>query len=138
MDEQAVAQAHRQGCPSLIAYLLSGACYPPRMQAASLLRSARRRAGLTQRQMADRAGVPQATVGRIESGRITPRVDTLDHLLGAVGQELIAGVRPGIGVDRSQILELLRLTPAQRLELAAQDATGLGRLEARARRTTRE
>ena len=101
------------------------------MQAAVILRSARRDARLTQRQLADRAGVPQATVGRIESGQITPRVDTLDNLLRAAGQELNAGARPGIGVDRSQIRELLRLTPGQRLQLASQDAAGIGRLLAR-------
>ena len=77
----------------------------------------------------------QATVGRIESGQITPRVDTLENLLRAAGQELNAGARPGRGVDRSQILELLELTPAQRLELAAADAIGLARLEAQTQRT---
>jgi transcriptional regulator with XRE-family HTH domain len=98
-----------------------------------MLRDARRLAGLTQRQLADRAGVAQATVGRIESGQINPRVDTLENLLQAAGQELNVGARPGRGVDRSQIHELLRLTPAQRLELAAADANGLARLKAKAR-----
>ncbi|MDP9250210.1 MAG: helix-turn-helix domain-containing protein [Chloroflexota bacterium] len=104
------------------------------MQAAPMLRDARRLAGLTQRQLADRAGVAQATVGRIESGQITPRVDTLENLLRAAGQELTPRPRPGTGVDRSQILELLRLSPGQRLELAAADAIGLGRLEGQATR----
>ena len=96
-----------------------------------MLRYARRLAGLTQRQLAVRAGVPQATVGRIETGQITPRVDTLEKLLRAAGRELNVGARPGIGVDRSQIRELLRLTPGQCLDLAARDAAGLGRLQAR-------
>jgi transcriptional regulator with XRE-family HTH domain len=98
-----------------------------------MLRDARRLAGLTQRQLAGRAGVAQATVGRIESGQITPRVDTLENLLRVAGQELTPSAHPGRGVDRSQIHELLRLTPAQRLELAAADANGLVRLEAKAR-----
>ncbi len=98
-----------------------------------MLRSARRLVGLTQRQLAERAGVPQATVGRIEAAQITPRVDTLEKLLRATGHELNVGARPGIGVDRSQIRELLRLTPGQRLELAARDAAGIGRLLAPAR-----
>lgn len=104
------------------------------MTAASILRSARRTARLTQRELAQRAGVPQATVGRIEAGLITPRVDTLEHLLRATGQELGAGPRPGAGIDRSQIHRLLRLTPRQRLELAVRDAAGFGRLQARATR----
>jgi transcriptional regulator with XRE-family HTH domain len=101
------------------------------VKAATALREARRVANLTQRQLAQRAGVPQATVGRIEAGFTTPRVDTLETLLRAVGKELSVSTRPGIGVDRSQIRELLHLTPRQRLELAARDAAGIGRLLAR-------
>jgi transcriptional regulator with XRE-family HTH domain len=101
------------------------------MKAATALRDARRLANLTQRQLAERAHVPQATVGRIEAGQITPRVDTLEKLLRAAGQELSFSPRPGIGVDRSQIRELLRLTPKERLELAAGDAAAIGRLMAR-------
>ena len=113
----------------LIAYLLSTRCYTPHMKAAPMLRYARRLAGLTQRQLAERAGVPQATVGRIEAGQITPRVDTLERLLRATGHELKVGGRPGIGVDRSQIRALLRLTPGQRLELVTRDAEGMSRLQ---------
>lgn len=98
------------------------------MKAATALRDARRIANFTQRQLAERARVPQATVGRIEAGQITPRVDTLENLLRAAGQELTVGLRPGIGVDRSQIRELLQLTPRHRLELAARDAAGIDRL----------
>jgi transcriptional regulator with XRE-family HTH domain len=98
------------------------------MTAAEMLRDARRVARLTQRQLAQRAGVPQATVGRIEAGTVSPRVDTLDHLLRAVHQELRVAARPGIGIDRRQIRELLRLTARQRLDLAVGDAAGVGRL----------
>jgi transcriptional regulator with XRE-family HTH domain len=94
-----------------------------------MLRYARQRAGLTQRQLAERAGVPQATVGRIEGGLVAPRTDTMERLLRAAGLELTVGSRPGIGIDRSQIRELLRLTPRQRLDLAAGDAAGLARLQ---------
>ena len=98
-----------------------------------MLRYARQLAGLTQRQLAELAGVPQATVGRIEGGLVTPRTDTLERLLRAAGLELTVGSRPGIGIDRSQIRELLRLTPRQRLDLAAGDAAGLARLQVRGR-----
>ena len=84
--------------------------------------------------MAERAGVPQATVGRIEAGTVSPRVDTLDHLLRAAHQELRFATRPGIGIDRSQIRELLRLTARQRLDLAVRDAEGLSRLTTGPRR----
>ena len=104
------------------------------MDAASLLRNARLRADLSQRKLAHLARVPQSTVARIELGTVDPRSDTLDRLLAAAGQELDSGRRPGIGVDRTQIRELLRLSPRERLELAAGDAAGLRALDERTQR----
>lgn len=104
------------------------------MTAARLLRYARRRAGLTQRALAGVAGVPQPAVARIESGSISPRVETLERLLRAAGRTLESEVVIGDGVDRSQIRELLRLTPGERLRLAAADARAMDRL--RPRRTS--
>ncbi|MBK5306871.1 MAG: helix-turn-helix transcriptional regulator [Frankiaceae bacterium] len=60
------------------------------MDAAALLRSARLRAGLTQRALAAAAGTSQAAVAAIESGRKQPSVATLDRLLRAAGTELVA------------------------------------------------
>ena len=104
------------------------------MAASQILRDARRLGGYTQRELAERARVPQATVGRIEAGSVSPRFDTLEKLLRAADGELRVHARPGKGVDRSQIRELLRLTPLQRLELAAGDAAGLERLQPGVRR----
>jgi predicted transcriptional regulator len=98
------------------------------MKAARLLRTARRRAGLSQRELADAAGVAQPAIARIESGRVQPRVDTLDRLLEACGWDLEVAPRLGIGVDRTVMRLLLRLTPIERLELAVADARGLERI----------
>jgi transcriptional regulator with XRE-family HTH domain len=98
------------------------------------LREARRRAGLTQRALALRAGIPQPTIARIESHAVVPRVDTLDRLLSACGFALDTLRRPGLGVDRTGIRELRRLRPVERLRLAAEDARNLDRLVAQARR----
>jgi transcriptional regulator with XRE-family HTH domain len=76
---------------------------------------ARRRAGLTQRQLAAKVGIPQETIARIEAGRVDPRVGTLDRLLEGCGYGLEVMPRLGIGVDRTQIRALLALTPAERL-----------------------
>lgn len=56
---------------------------------------------------------------------MSPRADTLDRLLAACGARLVVEDRPGSGVDRSTIRELLRLTPDERLELAAREANAL-------------
>lgn len=95
-----------------------------------VLGRARRRAGLTQRQLAQRTGVAQPAIARIEAGRVTPRVDTLDRLLRECGYAVRAEPVLGAGVDRTQIVELLRLSPRQRLDRAVADAAGLRRLEA--------
>jgi transcriptional regulator with XRE-family HTH domain len=52
------------------------------------LREARRRAALTQGELADKASVGITTIVRIETGEITePRVSTLRKLAGALGIE---------------------------------------------------
>ena len=52
-----------------------------------MLKTARRRAGLTQRELARRARVPQPTISRIERGIVSPSVDTLDRLLRNLGMD---------------------------------------------------
>lgn len=94
------------------------------VNARRLLRFARRSAGLTQRQLALEAGLPQSTVARIEAGRLQPRWETMTRLLGAAGHWLEV-TTAGEGIDRSQIRVLLKLTPRQRLETATRDARGL-------------
>jgi predicted transcriptional regulator len=66
---------------------------------------------MTQRSLADRAGVPQSTIGRIEAGLVDPRVGTLDRLLRACGEELDAVPVRGLGVDRTIELEVLGAHP---------------------------
>ncbi|MEH0970403.1 GNAT family N-acetyltransferase [Micromonospora sp. CPCC 205546] len=58
------------------------------------LRALRRRADLSQRELAERSGVPQATLARIESGRAAdPRFRTVERLVRAAGGEVPIGVR---------------------------------------------
>lgn len=89
--------------------------------AGRMVRYARRRSGLTQRQLAAKSGIPQESIARIERGRVDPRLGTLDRLLEACDYGLEALPRLGIGIDRPQIRERLALTPAQRLERAAEE-----------------
>ncbi len=91
------------------------------MRAGSILREARRAAGLTQRALARRAGLPQPAVSRIERDHASPRFDTLDRLLRACGKELTIMERAGLAVDRTLIRERLRLSPGERARLAARE-----------------
>ena len=80
---------------------------------------------MSQRELARRTGVPQSVVGRIETGAVVPRADTLDRLLAGTGEELATRPRLGKGIDRTAIAELLRLTPGQRVQLAVEEARRL-------------
>ena len=99
-----------------------------------LLRDARRKAGLSQRALAERAGVPQPTIAAIESGRQSPRFATLERLLRACGYELDMAPVLGEGVDRTLIHQMLDLTPAERARRGAQEAHALERFVRAARR----
>jgi transcriptional regulator with XRE-family HTH domain len=63
--------------------------YPDRVE---LLRDARDHAGLTQRELARRAGTSQAMVARIERGQQSPSIATLDRLVRACGLDLRVGI----------------------------------------------
>jgi transcriptional regulator with XRE-family HTH domain len=60
------------------------------MDAATLLRTARHDAGLSQRALAAASGTSQPAVAAIEAGRKQPTAATLDRLLRAAGSELVA------------------------------------------------
>lgn len=100
------------------------------MDVAEWVNGARRSAGLSQRQLAEKAGIPQPTIARIESGKQMPRADTLDRLLRACGWELDMTLRRGQGEDRSLIRSWLNLTPEERAERGAEYGRALERLRA--------
>ncbi len=83
---------------------------------ASLLKRARRHAGLTQAELARRLGVSQAAVAKLESPRANPTVDTLDKALWATGHRLtLDAPERRAGVDESLIRRHLELSPAERI-----------------------
>lgn len=59
-----------------------------------LLRTARQRAGLTQRALADRAGLTQSVISAYESGRRQPSLPTLARLVEASGHDLQLTLSP--------------------------------------------
>jgi predicted transcriptional regulator len=89
--------------------------------AARMLKHARRGAGLTQRALAAKTGVPQETIARIETARVDPRISTLDRLLEGCGYGLEHLPRLGIGIDRAQIRERLALSASERLARAIEE-----------------
>ena len=80
------------------------------------LRAARIEADLSQRALAVAAGLPRSTVGRIERGRVSPRVDTFMRLLEAAGVDAAVDAFMDLDKGRPEIEEMLKLTPTQRVE----------------------
>jgi transcriptional regulator with XRE-family HTH domain len=91
------------------------------VDARSIVLEARLGAGLSQRELARRSGVPQAAISRIERGIVSPRTETLDRLLRACGKDVGLIVRPGTGLDRTLIRDKLDLTTAERARLAVRE-----------------
>jgi transcriptional regulator with XRE-family HTH domain len=59
------------------------------MRGGSLVREARRRAGLTQAELARRVGTTQSAIARIERGRTEPSLRRVRELVRACGLELL-------------------------------------------------
>jgi transcriptional regulator with XRE-family HTH domain len=83
-----------------------------------LLKEARGRHGLTQRQLAARARTSQAAISRVERDLVSPSVTTLATWLDLMGEELTLGTEP-IDYGHDPTLFTLELTPAQRLDHGA-------------------
>jgi transcriptional regulator with XRE-family HTH domain len=92
-------------------------------------------AGLTQAELAARAGVPQPTIARLERPGSNPTVRTLDRVLRAAGHRLEVAAGPALPeVDETLIAARLRLTPAERLASFERDYANVRDLVRNARR----
>ena len=87
------------------------------MTAGQLVREARERHGLTQKQLAIRARTSQAAISRIERGLVSPTVEMLEKLLAMVNEELVLDARElDWGHDRTLNRGNLAISADQRLE----------------------
>ena len=59
------------------------------MNGSTLVREARRRAGLTQAELATRVGTTQSAIARLEAGVTAPSLQRVDHLVRACGLTLV-------------------------------------------------
>src|SRR3954451_5174264 len=86
------------------------------MLGADLVREARRRADLTQRALAVRAGTTQSAIARLESGRTSPSFDQVVRLIKLCGFRLDVALDPYDGSDVAQAEALLKLPVEERLD----------------------
>jgi transcriptional regulator with XRE-family HTH domain len=83
-----------------------------------LLVEARRRAGISQAELARRSGVAPSLIGRYERYEVIPSLERLRALLRACGLELSFRLANIDATDHDQVLieRELRRTPAERLK----------------------
>lgn len=99
-----------------------------------LVREARKRAGLTQRELAERAGTTQSAIARLESGRSRPSFDTVIRLVRGCGFDLHVALLEYDDSDWMLALDALRMSPVERLEHAVDMANTMGQIQGAATR----
>ncbi|HUZ29992.1 MAG TPA: helix-turn-helix transcriptional regulator [Solirubrobacteraceae bacterium] len=89
------------------------------MEPGRIIRERRLAHGLTQMQLALRAGSTQAAISRLERGELSPTFETFERLLAVMGEEAELVVHRGAAEHDRPRLAALRARPAaERLALA--------------------
>jgi transcriptional regulator with XRE-family HTH domain len=104
------------------------------MLGADLVREARRRADLTQRELAERAGTTQSAIARLESGRTSPSFDTVVRLIKLCGFRLDVALDPYDDSDVAQAEALLRMSVDERMRYLTDVVDGFRRMQREVRR----
>jgi uncharacterized protein len=104
------------------------------VEPADVIRSARRRAGLTQVELAKLAGTSQSAIARYERGAAQPSFSTVERLLAACGERLDVSSKPApqrasvshaaVRHHRREIRELARRHGARNLRVFGSTARG--------------
>ena len=85
------------------------------MQAGDLIREARRRAGLTQRELAERLGTTQSAIARLERGGTEPSYERVAEALRACGLDLVPQLLRADDADWSVASSNLTVGPDARV-----------------------
>jgi transcriptional regulator with XRE-family HTH domain len=81
-----------------------------------LVREARKRAGISQAELARRAGTTQSAVARLETGRNSPSFEQVERLMRLCGFLLIVELAPYDDSDIVQAEANLRTSPGKRVQ----------------------
>jgi hypothetical protein len=104
------------------------------MHGGELIREARKRAGLSQRGLAERLLTTQPVIARWETGGAAPSFRRVVDAIRACGLDLAVRVVTPDDDHALLIEENLRLAPAQRLARLSESSAAIDRLAAKAKR----
>ena len=85
------------------------------MHGGDLIREARRRAGLTQQELAGRLGTTQSAIARLERGHTEPSYERVAEATRACGFDLIPRLQPADDADWSVASTNLSVDPDTRV-----------------------
>jgi transcriptional regulator with XRE-family HTH domain len=95
---------------------------------------AREEAGLSQRELAERAGVAQSEIARIESGKPEPSIPTLQRSVAGAGLELRFRLAPMDDHDLVLVARQARRSAPQKNSAAARHTHNVEQFTANAKR----
>lgn len=98
------------------------------MRGGEIIREARRRAGLSQQDLAERLGTTQSVITRWETGRRSPTFETVIKAVRACGLDLAVTLGSPDPDHDLFIRENRRLSPTQRLQRMTDQRAGLEEL----------
>jgi predicted transcriptional regulator len=102
------------------------------MRGGDLVVEARRRVGLTQRELAGLGGTTQSAIARLEGGRTNPSFDQVARLLRLCGFRLAVALDQYDTSDLAQAELLIDMSPEERLHHLEQVVEALERLRSEA------
>lgn len=102
------------------------------------LRAERRARGWTQKELAARSGIERANIARLEAGRHSPRVDTLESLAKAMSLSLAELFETGeAAVEMTELSRRLTKSGVRRLQAELRRMKELGIIDEKGRRRNR-
>ena len=75
------------------------------MTTGEMIKAARRKAGLTQKQLGERLGVSESAIAQHESGQRVPKLDTLQHIAAALGIPVTELIDDWNAIDTEGVVE---------------------------------
>lgn len=104
----------------------------PRGIGNDLVREARKRVGLTQRELAERAGTTQSAIARLESGGTAPSFDLVLRLVRLCGLDLDVMLVERDDSDMAQAFDVRHLPEAERIAQGVATANVMAQIQGRA------
>lgn len=103
------------------------------MRGGEVIREARKRADLTQRELAELLGTTQAVIARWETGARSPTFERVVAAVRACGFDLSVRIVARDDQHHLLVTEMLKMTPRERLHRVAQSGSAIEHLRSKVR-----